>query len=52
MEYGSQGALHFLKDWFYIEYDDGYIESFIYSNDLRSKNELEQIEKNKTLCLK
>ena len=40
------------KDWYYIEYEDGYIEMFNNSKDIRGQKELEQIEKNKTLCLK
>lgn len=40
------------KDWFYIEYNDGYIEKFINSKDSRSQNELQEIEKNKTLSIK
>ena len=40
------------NDWYYIEYSDGYIESFVQPNKLKSKLELENIEKNKTLCLK
>lgn len=40
------------SDWFYIEYNDGYIETFNNSNDLRSQKEIHEIEKNKTLCIK
>lgn len=37
------------KDWYIIEYKDGYIEEFNLSNDIRSEREIEEIRKNKKL---
>lgn len=44
--------IHCNNDWYYIIYNDGYTETFNLLYDSRSIEELEQIEKNKTLCLK
>ena len=40
------------KDWYIIEYKDGYIEEFNISKDIRSITEIEEIRKNKTLIKK
>ena len=40
------------KDWYIIEYKDGYIEEFNISKDIRSITEIDEIIKNKTLIKK
>ena len=44
--------IHCNSDWYYIEYNDGYIEIFDSMNDIRSEKEIKQIEKIKKLQIK